>query len=50
MRRLMVLHETRRCWVPNRCVEGQAGRPKGTVVFDIELLDTRLSPTILRRT
>jgi len=44
---LMVLHETRRCWVPEALSwKGQAGRPKGTVVFDIELLDTRLSPTI----
>lgn len=44
---LMVLHETRRCWVPEALAwKGQAGRPKGTVVFDIELLDTRLSPTI----
>jgi peptidylprolyl isomerase len=44
---LMTLHETRRCWVPeNLAWKGQAGRPKGTVVFDIELLDTRLSPTI----
>ena len=44
---LMVLHETRRCWVPESLSwKGQAGRPKGTVVFDIELLDTRLSPTI----
>jgi peptidylprolyl isomerase len=43
---LMVLHETRRCWVPESLAwKGQAGRPKGTVVFDIELLDTRLSPT-----
>jgi peptidylprolyl isomerase len=44
---LMVLHETRRCWLPESLAyKGQAGRPKGTVVFDIELLDTRLSPTI----
>ena len=44
---LMALHETRRCWVPESLSwKGQAGRPKGTVVFDIELLDTRLSPTI----
>jgi len=44
---LMVLHETRRCWVPEALAwKGQAGRPKGTVVFDIDLLDTRLSPTI----
>ena len=44
---LMVLHETRRCWVPESLSwKGEAGRPKGTVVFDIELLDTRLSPTV----
>jgi len=44
---LMALHETRRCWVPESLSwKGQAGRPKGTVVFDIELLDTRLSPTV----
>jgi peptidylprolyl isomerase len=44
---LMVLHEVRRCWVPEALgYKGAAGRPKGTVVFDIELLDTRLSPTI----
>jgi peptidylprolyl isomerase len=45
--RLMVVHETRRCWVPEALAyKGAAGRPKGTVVFDIELLDTRVSPTI----
>ena len=44
---LMVLHETRRCWVPEPLAyNGAAGRPRGTVVFDIELLDTRPSPTI----
>ena len=44
---LMVLHEVRRCWVPEALgYKGAAGRPKGVVVFDIELLDTRLSPTI----
>jgi len=44
---LMVLHETRRCWVPESLSwKGEAGRPKGTVVFDIELLDTRLSPSV----
>jgi peptidylprolyl isomerase len=43
---LMVLHEVRRCWVPEALgYKGAAGRPKGMVVFDIELLDTRLSPT-----
>jgi peptidylprolyl isomerase len=44
---LMVLGETRRCWVPeSQAYKGAAGRPKGMVVFDIELLDTRQSPTI----
>lgn len=44
---LMVLNERRRCWVPqDLAYKGQAGRPTGTVVFDIELLDTRQSPTI----
>lgn len=44
---LMVLHEVRRCWVPEGLgYKGASGRPKGTVVFDIELLDTRVSPTI----
>jgi peptidylprolyl isomerase len=43
---LMVVHETRRCWIPESLAyKGAAGRPKGTVVFDIELLDTRPSPT-----
>jgi peptidylprolyl isomerase len=44
---LMVLGETRRCWVPEaQAYKGAAGRPKGMVVFDIVLLDTRQSPTI----
>jgi len=44
---LMTLGETRRCWVPeNLAYRGQAGRPKGTVVFDIELFDARPSPMI----
>ena len=35
---LMVLHETRRCWVPEALSwKGQAGRPKGTVVFESHL-------------
>ena len=39
---LMTLGEKRRCWVPQELAyKGQAGRPKGTVVFDIELMDTR---------
>jgi peptidylprolyl isomerase len=44
---LMAIGEKRRCWVPeNLAYRGAAGRPKGTVVFDIELLDFRPSPTI----
>jgi peptidylprolyl isomerase len=44
---LMTLGEKRRCWVPeNLAYRGQAGRPKGTVVFDIELIDTRGNPLV----
>jgi peptidylprolyl isomerase len=44
---LMVVGERRRCWVPQALAyKGQTGKPTGTVVFDIELLDTRQSPTI----
>ena len=44
---LMVIGEKRRCWVPQELAyKGQAGRPLGTVVFDIELLESRGSPTI----
>ena len=44
---LMTLGETRRCWVPqDLAYRGQAGRPLGTVVFDIELVDMRPSPLI----
>jgi peptidylprolyl isomerase len=44
---LMSLGEKRRCWVPESLAyKGQSGRPKGTLVFDIELLDTRPSPLI----
>ncbi len=44
---LMTVGETRRCWVPeDLAYRGQAGRPRGTVVFDIELLDTRRSPNV----
>jgi len=44
---LMTVGETRRCWVPeDLAYRGQAGRPKGTVVFDIELLDTRRAPNV----
>src|SRR6185436_10828422 len=45
--RLMTVGEKRRCWVPETLAyKGQAGRPTGTVVFDIELLDSRPSPLI----
>ncbi len=44
---LMTLGERRRCWIPqDLAYKGQANRPAGTVVFDIELIDTRRSPTI----
>ena len=44
---LMTLGEKRRCWVPeNLAYKGQAGRPKGTVLFEIELLDTRPNPLV----
>ena len=44
---LMAVGETRRCWVPQELAyRGQQGRPTGTVVFDIELLDTRRAPAV----
>jgi FKBP-type peptidyl-prolyl cis-trans isomerase len=44
---LMGRGEKRRCWVPQELAyRGAAGRPTGTVVFDIELVDLRPSPTI----
>jgi peptidylprolyl isomerase len=44
---LMTLGERRRCWIPERIAyRDQPGRPDGTVVFDIELLDTRRSPAV----
>jgi len=44
---LMTIGETRRCWIPQSLAyNGRAGRPTGTVVFDIELLDFRPSPLI----
>lgn len=44
---LMTVGETRRCWLPQTLAyQGQAGRPTGTVVFDIELIDTRRAPTL----
>jgi peptidylprolyl isomerase len=44
---LMAVGEKRRCWVPESLAyKGQAGRPTGTVVFDIELIETRPDPSI----
>jgi peptidylprolyl isomerase len=44
---LMTVGEKRRCWIPDTLAyKGQAGRPTGTVVFDIELIDAQVSPTI----
>jgi peptidylprolyl isomerase len=44
---LMTVGEKRRCWIPESLAyKGQAGKPSGTVVFDLELIDTRTSPTI----
>jgi peptidylprolyl isomerase len=42
---LMVVGETRRCWIPQELAyKGQAGRPAGMLVFDIELIDAKISP------
>lgn len=44
---LMTVGETRRCWLPQALsYNGAAGKPEGTVVFDIELLDTRRPPSV----
>lgn len=44
---LMTIGEKRRCWIPeSQAYKGQSGKPQGTLVFDIELLDTRPSPLI----
>lgn len=44
---LMTVGETRRCWVPQRLAyNGTAGRPTGTIVFDVELIETRRAPKI----
>jgi len=43
----MTIGEKRRCWVPESLgYRGAAGRPKGTLVFDVELVDTRPNPTV----
>jgi peptidylprolyl isomerase len=44
---LMTVGETRRCWLPeNLAYNRQAGRPRGMVVFDIELIDARSAPNV----
>jgi peptidylprolyl isomerase len=44
---LMMLSEKRRCWIPQALAyNGQKNKPAGTLVFDIELIDTRQTPTI----
>ena len=43
---LMRVGEQRRLWIPNHLYYNRTGRPPSTVVFDIELLDVRPSPTI----
>ena len=43
---LMVVGESRRCWIPQELAyKGQAGRPAGMLVFDIELLEAKISPS-----
>jgi peptidylprolyl isomerase len=43
---LMTVGETRRCWVPEALgYKGAAGRPKGMLVFEVELLGVKASPT-----
>ncbi|HSL20272.1 MAG TPA: FKBP-type peptidyl-prolyl cis-trans isomerase [Vicinamibacterales bacterium] len=43
---LMVVGETRRCWIPqDLAYRGQAGRPAGMLVFNIELIAAKPSPT-----
>jgi len=43
---MMVVGEKRRLWVPEALAfKGQAGRPQGMVVFDVELVDVEPSPT-----
>lgn len=44
---LMVAGEKRRMWIPQELAyNGQAGRPQGMLVFDVELLDIAPSPTV----
>ena len=44
---LMAVGEKRRCWVPESLAyKGQSGRPTGTIVFDVELVETRQDPKV----
>jgi peptidylprolyl isomerase len=44
---LMTTGETRRCWIPQELAyKGQAGRPAGMLVFDVELIEVKTSPTV----
>ena len=43
---LMTIGETRRCWIPQELAyKGQAGRPAGMLVFEVELIGRQPSPT-----
>lgn len=45
--RLMVEGEKRRLWIPEELAYGgQDGRPRGMLVFDVELVEIRPSPTV----
>ena len=44
---LMVVGEKRRLWIPeDLAYRGQAGRPKGMLVFDVELVEIVSSPSV----
>lgn len=44
---LMTVGEKRRCWLPQELAyRGQPDRPRGMVVFDVELLDIHASPGV----
>ncbi len=44
---LMVVGEKRRLWIPQELAyNGQEGRPKGMLVFDVELMEVMPSPTV----
>ena len=44
---MMTVGEIRRCWMPQELAyDGRTGRPSGTMVFDIELIETRPAPAV----